>query len=379
MNYISISTLLCSASKYYLLTSLQGLDSFPSDISSTMIITWQPESNYLALLGGLLVGGVAVTRLASFGKVTGISGMLNGASTYKSKGSSASDAMERLYRVVFVLGIAKGGSVCYKLLPSAFMDWNHLPMQRVLLGGFLVGLGTSIGNGCTSGHGVCGISSMRVRSITATMAFMATGAFTAVATNTAALYPPFVNKNDMDMSLKTFAAGSASCALIYISGLFVKGYNNNAIKMSFNFAAEFLMGCTFAAGMAVSNMSMNSATISFLDVRTWNPALMFVMGGAIGLSAPLFYFIKSRGVPNVADKFDLPSSQIIDLPLLLGSAIFGVGWGYVGVCPGPALTNLFNIKSGSLPLYFILSMIGGFWTKEIMYDAMSLVGNKKVK
>ena len=330
-----------------------------------MEIVWQPESNYLALLGGLLVGGVAVTRLATFGKVTGISGMLNGATTYKSKGS----VVDRLSCVLFVVGIARGGAICYAFLPHAFLDWNLLPQHRVLVGGFIVGVGTAIGNGCTSGHGVCGISSMRIRSIAATMTFMATGALTAMLTDTRALYSPFENKNDMGISLNIFVAGTASCALVYASGIFVKDMDD-AIKMGYSFGAEFLMGCTFAAGMVLSNMSVNSATISFLDVRSWNPALMYVMGGAIGLSAPLFYLIKARGTPNVANKFDLPTSQVIDFPLLLGAALFGIGWGYVGVCPGPALTNLFNADSGIAPLKFIFSMIAGFWIKDIVFDIM---------
>ena len=219
---------------------------------------------------------------------------------------------------------------------------------------------------------------MRIRSVAATLTFMATGSITAIVTNTRALYPSFENINDMMVSMNTFLAGTAVCGLVYTSSLIVKGMDD-VIKMSYSFGAEFLMGCTFAAGMALSNMSMNSATISFLDIRTWNPALMFVMGGAIGLSSPLFFLIKSNGSPNVSDKLDLPTSRVIDFPLLLGSALFGIGWGYVGVCPGPALTNVFNTQSGYIPATFILSMIAGFWTKEILYDILPASRKTKAK
>ena len=157
---------------------------------SRMSVTWQNNSSLLALLGGMLVGSVAATRLTLIGKITGISGIVNGSSIYK---LDKLPFEERVGKVLFVCGLSLGGLLCYYLLPQAFLDWSSVPLERPIVGGFLVGFGSAIGNGCTSGHGVCGISSMRVRSIVATGVFMTTGILTAIFTNSLRYFPEFDN------------------------------------------------------------------------------------------------------------------------------------------------------------------------------------------
>ena len=333
-----------------------------------MGVTWQSNSSVLALLGGILIGGVAVTRLALVGKITGISGILNGSSIYK---VDKVPYEERAAKILFVLGISFGGLGCYYLFPQAFLDWSTVPIERIIVGGFLVGFGSAVGNGCTSGHGVCGISSLRVRSIVATSVFMFTGILTAVFTNSLKYFPKFDNELNVPTAMITFAIALSLCISLYVvgnkvsDGKWIIEESNKRYFMSFS---EFLTGVVFATAMTISNMSMNNATLSFLDLTEWNPALMFVMGGAICVAAPLFYFVKVKGTPFLSDKFDLPTSEDIDLQMLSGSATFGVGWGFFGACPGPALTNLFNIQSSYRPLLFISCMILGFWAKEFSFD-----------
>ena len=333
-----------------------------------MGITWQTHSSILALLGGVLVGGVAVTRLALVGKVTGISGILNGSSIYK---LDKVPYEERVAKILFVFGVCLGGLLCYLLFPESFLDWNTVPIERPIIGGFLVGLGSAIGNGCTSGHGVCGISNFRVRSIVATAVFMTTGILTAIFTSSLSYFPEFDNKLNMLTASITFMIALLLCLSLYFIGMKIsdgKWINEESSKRYFVSFSEFLTGLVFAVGMVLSNMSMNNATLSFLDLTQWNPALMFVMGGAICVAAPLFYITKAKGTPFLSDKFDLPTSEDIDLQMISGSAIFGVGWGFFGACPGPALTNLFNMQSGYRPVLFIVCMILGFWVKEFSFD-----------
>lgn len=111
--------------------------------------------------------------------------------------------------------------------------------------------------------------------------------------------------------------------------------------------------------MSISNMTKLSATISFLDLNVWNPALMFVMGGSIVVSAPFFYYFKENSIaPLVLSSWSLPTLTIIDLNLLVGAAMFGTGWGLVGACPGPAIVNLLgNSVSGYYPIIYFARFV----------------------
>jgi hypothetical protein len=100
-------------------------------------------------------------------------------------------------------------------------------------------------------------------------------------------------------------------------------------------------GLLFGLGLAVSEMTHASKVLSFLDVTgNWDPSLMFVLGGAVGVTVVAFRFILKRAVPVLEDRFHLPTARSIDAPLLVGAAIFGIGWGISGYCPGPGVALL---------------------------------------
>ena len=126
----------------------------------------------------------------------------------------------------------------------------------------------------------------------------------------------------------------------------------------FYFGALF-SGGLFGAGMMVSGMVNPDNVIGFLDVYgNWNPSLAFVMGGALMVFIPGYLLlIKPRSAPIAETHFNMSKRNDIDSRLLLGSAIFGGGWGLAGICPGPAITVL---GSGSLNIIlFISSMAMG--------------------
>jgi uncharacterized membrane protein YedE/YeeE len=101
------------------------------------------------------------------------------------------------------------------------------------------------------------------------------------------------------------------------------------------------IGALFGVGLAMSGMTNASTVLSFLDVAgRWNPSLMFVMAGAVGVHALLAPLVLRRSRPVFARNFATPKSQRIDGDLIAGAAIFGVGWGLAGYCPGPALVSL---------------------------------------
>jgi uncharacterized membrane protein YedE/YeeE len=100
-------------------------------------------------------------------------------------------------------------------------------------------------------------------------------------------------------------------------------------------------GLVFGLGLVVSGMSQPAKVLGFLDILgKWDPTLIFVMAAALVVAAPGFYFARRIGEPVIAEKFHWPTRGEIDRSLVAGSALFGVGWGLVGLCPGPAITNL---------------------------------------
>lgn len=127
-------------------------------------------------------------------------------------------------------------------------------------------------------------------------------------------------------------------------------------------AAQFVLafgaGVLFAIGLIFSQMVNPAKVLNFLDIAgAWDPTLAFVMGGAIMVTVPAFHFVLKRPHPLWGAKFYLPTRRDIDAPLVSGAALFGIGWGISGLCPGPALTAL---ASGLLPVVgFVLAMTLG--------------------
>lgn len=120
----------------------------------------------------------------------------------------------------------------------------------------------------------------------------------------------------------------------------------------------FLTGLIFAFGLAIGGMTNPGNVRGFLDVAgNWNGSLMFVMAGAIAIHAIAFRFILRRNSPILDSNFHIPTRKDIDNKLILGSIIFGIGWGWAGICPGPGIVGL---GSGKVEFFiFVLSMIVG--------------------
>lgn len=127
-----------------------------------------------------------------------------------------------------------------------------------------------------------------------------------------------------------------------------------------------ISGLLFGLGLGFSQMIDPEKVIGFLDLTgNWDPTLAFVMGGAVSVTLMTFRFILKRPTPLLSDKFYVPTRRDIDKPLLIGSALFGIGWGIGGYCPGPAITAL---TLGTLnPLLFVGAMIAG----SLMYKWLS--------
>jgi uncharacterized membrane protein YedE/YeeE len=122
--------------------------------------------------------------------------------------------------------------------------------------------------------------------------------------------------------------------------------------------ASFACGLLFGVGLLISGMTDTQKVLGFLDLfGAWDATLAFVMAGAVAVSSAGFVLARQRGQPALAPQHLWPTRKDIDTPLVIGSALFGLGWGLMGLCPGPALVNLAGL---SVPIIvFVIAMGAG--------------------
>ena len=129
--------------------------------------------------------------------------------------------------------------------------------------------------------------------------------------------------------------------------------------------AAVLAGALFGLGLAVSGMTDAQRIIGFLDVfGAFDPTLAFVLGGAVATTLVTFRFVLKRPHPLLTASFVVPAARAIDGRLIAGAALFGVGWGLAGYCPGPALVNL-GVGAREA-LWFVPAMVAGLWLHRIV-------------
>ena len=121
---------------------------------------------------------------------------------------------------------------------------------------------------------------------------------------------------------------------------------------------EFVLGLLFGLGLLISGMTDPSKVLGFLDLAgTWDPSLAFVMGGGVMVGVLGFTWAKKRNASLSGQAFQWPDLVHVDRPLVLGSLMFGVGWGLAGFCPGPALVSM--AAGHDKALVFVLAMVAG--------------------
>src|SRR5882757_10388955 len=128
--------------------------------------------------------------------------------------------------------------------------------------------------------------------------------------------------------------------------------------------ASLLCGLIFGAGLLISGMVQPTKVLGFLDIfGAWDPSLAVVMAAALAVSVPGFTLANGRLRPLLTARSIWPTKRDIDLPLIVGAALFGVGWGLVGLCPGPALESLATLSPGVIA--FVAAMAGGMLLQNI--------------
>ena len=124
-----------------------------------------------------------------------------------------------------------------------------------------------------------------------------------------------------------------------------------------------LIGAVFGGGLYLAGMTNPSKIVNFLDVAgTWDPSLIFVMGGGIPVAAIGFFILKKREKPLIFEEIQVPTHGVIDRPLVIGSVLFGVGWGISGLCPGPAFASVLLEPAIIIP--YLMALVLG----SLAYD-----------
>ncbi|CDW76784.1 UNKNOWN [Stylonychia lemnae] len=317
------------------------------------MVYWNSAEVGWAVFGGFLISLSTTLNLRYYGKVTGLSGYFNTVV----KGDTSQEFQRKfsflagliflpvLMRFIFGYYIIYSNNYVQYLFDPEVLSVALVDNWGFTIGGFLVGFGTKMANGCTSGHGVCGLPRLSFRSITATVVFL----LTAVIIATFRSYNPFFYNGAAWSQGFLNALYWVGLVLFIIDQLAVVALA--VTKPNFRTALtevfqSYFFGNLFGLGLVLSGMCRQSKVIGFLIWRsTWDPTLLFVLLSAVLFNAIGFRLVLSRGAPVNNDNFDLPDATANpDWRLVGGAVIFGLGWGITGLCPGPALISLFALS-----------------------------------
>jgi len=140
------------------------------------------------------------------------------------------------------------------------------------------------------------------------------------------------------------------------------------------FVVTLLAGILFGMGLILSGMANPAKVQNFLDLfGKWDPSLAFVMGGAIAVTMPGFWLVQKRSMPLFANSFSMPIRSDVDGRLITGAALFGIGWGVGGFCPGPAITAVPLAAPGTL--VFVVTMLVGMALAKTVASAPGLTAS----
>ncbi|BFZ63874.1 hypothetical protein YB2330_005011 [Saitoella coloradoensis] len=278
------------------------------------------------------------------------------------------------WRAASLLGMAVGTLATKLLAPSYLQSALTVPTTIPLLGGLtgallagaLVGAGTKLANGCTSGHMLCGLARLSPRSIAATVALFASSIATtyfvgsAPSSSTPLYQPLWPTPAEQRALIGLYALAVITFQSIRAVGAAYKA--SEPTKAVLRNVASFASGLFFSLGLIVSGMVHPTKTLGFLnitDLHNWDPSLMMiVLGGVLPNAIHYFRTIKSLKAPILDSKWWTSQGGAIDVKLVVGALIFGVGWGLRGVCPGPAVVQAVG-NAGVETLGFVAAFLLG--------------------
>ncbi len=329
------------------------------------------------LVGGLILGSSSAAFMYLTGKITGLSGII--------EGLIVEDGQD--WHVSYVLGLITSGYIGSLLLPQNFPE-TDLSNYSLALSGLIIGFGTRLAGGCTSGHGLCGLGRFSPRSLAAVLSFMASGALTATLVRSPAYSSNFITKNPstFENNLPYIIPAAATLVLAYLRANHRSISNSTSQKIQTSTSVSpylvhitsFISGLTFGAGLVISGMASPEKVLNFLDftgVKGWDPTLMSVLGAGLSVTALSFpYFQRTntiaplckQGLGKVIKIGSVPENLVIDWKVIIGSVLFGVGWGISGICPGPGVVNI--IANSRIATVYIPALFTGILFKDALFN-----------
>lgn len=295
-------------------------------------------------IGALLIQSATTSYLLTVGATVGFSSVLGGLPQLNPQS------------IYICLGMALSLALTYNYLPDFIPEFStDIPWHRFLISGLLVGFGTKFGSGCTSGHMINGLSRLRVRSVIATAIFVSTAILTNSYLQRGELCPQghcynydrtFTNINNNASQLLWLLGLSMAISYCALPAL---------TKMLTPQIAQLLNGINagvfFGLGLVISGMAQPSKTLAFLSIMDpfkFDPSLALIVVFTIIPNIFIWnFYILKRGVSISGLKFNLLTNTKIPFKFVFGNILFGIGWGNLGICPGPGiLSNFFAGTNG---------------------------------
>ena len=284
-----------------------------------------------AVIGGLFVGAACGVYMLFSGRIAGCSGSLKAILL----------GPRETTKIAFTGGLLAGGALMKVLLPSNFSA-PPAPSLLLAFAGLATGIGTALANGCTSGHGLCGLSRLSFRSLMAVPIFMVTASLTTTITNITTaiksggplgtILPIGATPTSTSVLAAQLAGG---LALALAAGLALLPAKSTAREA---YLGLWSGGC-FAIGLTIGGMVRPSVVLGALGPAAFDGALWVLFCTALATTFVSFRVAARVGIQE-ATVWGAASPPPVDRSLLIGSVFFGVGWGASGLCPGPLLVNV---------------------------------------
>ena len=333
-----------------------------------------------SIIGGSIMALVSSLHLYLEGKITGVSEILFNCISLTNFSYNFPFIIGMIFMSAFLRcffnPLAKPKTVdSPTFLETTSKFVGDLSLPGFILAGFLVGFGAKMANGCTSGHGICGLPRLSKRSFVAIFLFMIFGILIA----TIRYYIPFLRPYSYAFNVWEsnfiYYITLILCFAGFLLVLWKSFKSGNKDKVR-DIVVSFVIGNLFTFGLIQSGMVQRHVVVEFLTIgKVWNIQLAFVLGAAVGINFFTFNFIlKKITRPRYKEKYDLPTNTEIDNKLCVGAAIFGLGWGLSGICPGPAILACYLYCPQTLA--FFISLCVGMYFENIFDHRISDKINK---